>query len=151
MSLVAASLDYAGIGSVIAAFTATVALVFGYRNTRRAQQTTESVSYVDNNLKTMQATLDWLTADNGRLREINEQQRLQIIGFDEELQRVEDEAHRESLRQSRKISELNARLEEQERELTQCKELCATINSQLTEKRKQDEPNDERVDGGTSS
>src|SRR5918993_2772493 len=97
LSLVAASLDYAGIGSVIAAFTATVALVFGYRNTRRAQQTTESVSYVDNNLKTMQATLDWLTADNGRLREINEQQRLQIIGFDEELQRVEDEAHRESL------------------------------------------------------
>ena len=105
-SVFAAGVDVAGIGSVVAGITAMIALILGHRNSRRAAQTTESVSYVDNNLKTMQATLDWLTKDNTRLREVNEEQRLSMVDMHEEMQQL--------------------RLE-----LATCKELCTLMGVRL--------------------
>lgn len=82
--------DLAGIGSLIAAATAFIALYLGWKTNQRTATNTEEVSYVDNNLKTMQATLDLLTRDNERLRQLNEEQRLQIEAFTLELQEVEE-------------------------------------------------------------
>lgn len=138
--LLAAGLDYAGIGSLIAAVTATVALFFAHKNNKRAARTTESVSYVDNNLKTMQATLDWLTNDNSRLREINEEQRLQIINLDDEVQRIEDIATQEALAQSEKIRSLSSKLDRYMRDLDECQIMCASLKRQI-EKRSSNESN----------
>ncbi len=88
-SMLASSLDYSGVGSIIAAITAAVALYFGHKSNRRSANNTEEVSYVENNLKTMQATLDWVTKENERLRELNEDQRTELDKISNELRHIE--------------------------------------------------------------
>ena len=90
-SVLGASVDYTGIGSIIAAITALVALYYGYKTNKRTASNTEEVSYVENNLKTMQTTLDWVTKDNVRLRELNEEQRLEIDEINKSLNHIEIE------------------------------------------------------------
>lgn len=117
-SIIAASLDFAGIGSLLAAGTACIALFLGYRTNKRSATNAETVSYVDNNLKTMQATLDWVTEDNKRLREVNEVQRLQNLKFVEEINHLEHEV---------------SRLSTIEEELERCKQTCARLTVRLNE------------------
>ncbi len=84
-----ASLDYTGLGSILAGITALVALYLGHRTSKRTAINTEGVSYVDTNLKTMQATLEWVNKDNAQLRELNEKQRFEIDEIMKELRKVE--------------------------------------------------------------
>ena len=107
-NIIAVGLDLAGISSLLAAGTACVALFFAQRTSRKQTKNTEAVSYVDNNLRTMQTTLDWLTADNKHLRDLNEIQRLQIIEHTRELESVHAE-------------------------LEQCKQVCKNMQKRMTE------------------
>lgn len=96
--LMAAGFNYAGVASVVAAMTAVVALFLSNKSNKRQQQNTESVSYVDNNLKTMQGAMDWVKADNVSLREdndylrkVDETRRQENIALKIELERVKEE------------------------------------------------------------
>lgn len=100
------SIDYSGIGAILVAITALLALLLGHKNSRRSTKITDSVSYVDNNLKTMQATQNWLMVDNKRLREVNENQRELLVESEEKIQQL--------------------RLK-----LAKCKELCIRMSMRL--------------------
>lgn len=119
-SLIAATMDAAGIASLIAALAAVIAMILSNQSNKRTAVNTESVSYVDNNLKTMQATLDWLQKDNDRLRVVNEEQRKQNIAFARELEAVEHE-----------LEHVKENFDKAQEELHSCTKRCSVMEMTL--------------------
>lgn len=110
------AVDYTGIASLVAAAAAFVTFFFSYVHNKRTATVAASVSYVDNNLKTLQASLDWLTKDNESLRGLNEQQREEIV------------------EQRKEIDDLRTELHEVEERLDSCKSMCDALNRQLNKR-----------------
>jgi hypothetical protein len=109
-ALVGAGLDYAGVGSIVAAFAAMTAMIMNHQNNKRTSANTETVTYVDTNLKTLQATITILQSENDRKDVIIGKQGIELEKQAEEIARMEVE-------------------------LAECKTSCARMERRLDELR----------------